>query len=125
MAAIPTSRTGPERTVERLLRSLRCRYQRNRPDLVGQPDFVLKESRSLIFVHGCFWHRHAGCSRATTPQKNGVAWQTKFENTITRDRRSGRQLRSSGWHVMVIWECQLKPLDRVERRITSFLEKHR
>lgn len=121
MSAIPSSRTGPERKVERLLKSMHCHYELNRQDLSGRPDFVLEERRSVIFVHGCFWHRHRGCSRATRPRKNRAAWQTKFQNTVLRDRRTGRRLRSSGWHVLVIWECELRPLDRVEKRIASFL----
>jgi DNA mismatch endonuclease (patch repair protein) len=121
MAAVRPLDTRPERLVRRLLTRMGYRYRLNRYDLPGRPDLVFVSRRRVIFTHGCFWHRHAGCARATMPVRNVEAWQQKFEATVQRDRRNLRALQRDGWKVLVIWECQLRNVERLERRLRQFL----
>ncbi len=92
--------------------------------MLGRPDIVLPRHRAVVFVHGCFWHRHAGCSVATTPKSNQEFWLAKFAANVGRDRRNRAKLRKLGWRVFVVWECQvssvrksLKAIERLDRRL--------
>jgi DNA mismatch endonuclease (patch repair protein) len=95
------------------------RFRLHRKDLPGKPDVVLQKHRSVVFVHGCFWHRHPGCSRASTPSENRDYWLPKFERTIRRDERTTSELRERGWNVVIVWECELKNADALRRRLFS------
>jgi DNA mismatch endonuclease (patch repair protein) len=120
---VPSRDTGPELVVRRLVHSLGYRYRLHRADLPGKPDLVFPKRRKVIFVHGCFWHRH-GCSRGrSTPANNKYLWVAKFSRNVDRDRRAHRLLRLQGWSDLVIWECQLAPGHRymLIKRISSFL----
>ena len=75
----------------------------------------------MIFVHGCFWHRHKGCKDATTPKTNKAFWQKKFERNVANDKKHARALKKLGWKVIIVWECQLKKPDNVLRRLERFL----
>lgn len=100
--------TKPEWILRGGLHRLGFRYQLHRKDLPGKPDLVFPKYRSVIFVHGCFWHRHMKCVDASIPSANQEFWIDKFSSTIRRDSRVLRELHTLGWKTMVIWECQLE-----------------
>lgn len=108
MSAIRGRNTKPELVVRRLLHSLGYRFRLHRETLPGKPDIVLPKYRTVIFVNGCFWHRHAGCRYATFPSTNAVFWQKKFRQNVERDGRNYELLKKLGWNVVIVWECELK-----------------
>ena len=108
MAGIRGSDTRPEMIVRRFLHSKGFRYRLHVRSLPGSPDLVLPKYSLAIFVHGCFWHRHANCPFATLPDKNNEAWQKKFDQNVKRDNRTLALLAEKGWRVIVIWECSLR-----------------
>lgn len=116
MAQVKDRDTGPERAVRSLLHRLGCRFRLHRADLPGTPDIVLPKRRTVIFVHGCFWHRHAGCRRATMPASNTEYWKRKFSRIVARDAQNTLRLEQDGWRVMVVWECELKDIDALTAR---------
>lgn len=107
MARIGPKNTKPEILVRRALHRLGFRFRLHRRDLPGRPDIVLPKYRTAIFVHGCFWHRHPGCRRTTTPKTREDFWRSKFEANILRDRKATEALENAGWNVMVLWECEI------------------
>lgn len=107
MAAIRSKGTAPERRVRKALRKLKLRYRSNVRGLPGTPDFALPDLQVMIFVHGCFWHRHPGCRYAFKPATRRAFWEAKFQANTTRDARVAARARRSGWHVWVLWECSL------------------
>lgn len=107
MARIRSKDTAPEVALRRALHALGFRFRLHRKDLPGRPDIVLPRHRVVIFVHGCFWHRHVGCGIATTPKSNTTFWVGKFERNVARDARSIELLEALGWRVIVVWECEL------------------
>lgn len=109
--------TTPEMAVRSLLHRLGFRYRLHRPDLPGKPDIVLPKYKAVVFVHGCFWHRHAGCSRASTPTTRRDYWLPKFRRTVERDKRNHELLRRSGWNVIVVWECELRDIQQLAARL--------
>ncbi|MEJ6021358.1 very short patch repair endonuclease [Ramlibacter sp. PS4R-6] len=115
MRRIRNRDTRPERTLRSALHAKGLRFRLHRNDLPGRPDIVLPRFCTVIFVHGCFWHRHQGCSICTTPKSNTQFWQGKFDRNIVRDRRNVRQLRKLGWAVFTVWECELSSPLKVER----------
>lgn len=121
MSRIRGRDTKPERAVLKILRGLRYRADAHRPDLPGKPDIVLPRRRTIVFVNGCFWHRHSRCRFAYTPKSNRGFWNRKFEDNVQRDRRVRRALRRLGWHILVVWECQLRDQDKLRIRIREQL----
>jgi len=121
MSRVKNRRTAPEEKVAGLLRKLRVRYRRNVKSLLGQPDFVVSSAKTVIFVHGCFWHGHADCKRAKLPGTNKAFWKRKITQNKKRDVRTARLLRKCGWHVMTIWQCRLRNPDRVLSRLKKML----
>ncbi len=118
MSRIRGKNTKPERVVRSLLHRLGYRFTVNGPrnrELPGKPDIVLPKFRTVIFVHGCFWHRHKNCRLASTPKTRKAFWKKKFESNVKRDARAVRQLRKLEWKVVTIWECQLKNIDKIEK----------
>lgn len=107
MARVGSKNTKPEMLVRRALHRLGFRFRLHRRDLPGRPDIVLPKYKTAIFVHGCFWHRHAGCRRATTPKTREAFWRSKFEANISRDRNAVEALKQGGWNVLVLWECEI------------------
>lgn len=100
------------------------RYRKNVATLPGKPDIVLPKYKTVIFVHGCFWHRHNGCKHATTPSSNIEYWQQKFRRNIENDIKQGQELSDLGWRVITIWECEIKrsfteTMNRVENELRS------
>ncbi len=110
MRRIRGKNTTPEMVVRRAIHRLGLRFRIHRRDMPGTPDIVLRKYGLVIFVHGCFWHRHEGCRRCTTPKTRIDFWNEKFKKNVERDRRNGDTLRSQGWNVLIIWECQTKNL---------------
>jgi DNA mismatch endonuclease (patch repair protein) len=120
MRAVRRERTNPELAVARFLRARGVRFRTNVRSLPGSPDLANKTKKLAIYVHGCFWHRHAACKKATTPKQNAEFWRTKFEQNVARDRRKVQALRDLGFEVAVVWECEAgneKRLDRVLRKV--------
>ena len=111
--------TKPERQVAAELRALGLGYRKDVRGLPGKPDFANKSRRWAIFVHGCFWHRHTGCSRATAPKSNPDFWTEKFAANRRRDAKAIRALRAMGFKVVVIWECEA---GQAQARLSKVLE---
>lgn len=107
LAMQPRRGTAPERKVAAVLRELGLFYRKNVRGLPGSPDFANRRRHWAIFVHGCFWHRHTGCSRATQPKNNAAFWSQKLARNRLRDARAIKALRAMGFKVTVIWECDL------------------
>jgi DNA mismatch endonuclease, patch repair protein len=122
MRRVKSRDTLPEKKVRSLLYGLGFRFRLHRKDLPGHPDIVLPKHRTAIFVHGCFWHRHPGCPRATTPAARKDYWSSKFLHNIARDARNQDELRSLGWRVLVAWECELRDVEGVKRRLLMALK---
>lgn len=110
MSQIKSKGTKPEEKVRKYLFFRGFRYRKNDRRLPGCPDIVLPRYRTVIFVNGCFWHRHPGCKYATTPQNNHDFWQNKFEKNVLNDLKHNEELEQAGWNVITIWECELKGL---------------
>ena len=108
MSAIKSKNTKPEITLRKLLHSMGYRFRLHRKDLPGSPDIVLPKYKTVIFVHGCFWHRHENCKYATTPKTRKEFWEKKFIENINRDNLNQANLSLKGWKIIIIWECQLK-----------------
>jgi DNA mismatch endonuclease (patch repair protein) len=115
MARIRSKDTVPEIALRKALHAIGLRYRLNDRRLSGRPDIVFPRHRTVVFVHGCFWHRHEGCSIATTPKSNTRFWQEKFDRNVARDRRVAGELAAAGWRVIVAWECTLQSKVRVEQ----------
>jgi DNA mismatch endonuclease (patch repair protein) len=94
-------------------------------DLPGNPDLANRASRWAVFVHGCFWHRHSGCPRSTTPKNNRAFWVAKFDANIERDKRVRQQLRDVGFRVFVTWECEAEDARVLQRKVARFLARQR
>jgi len=122
MSRVRNKRTSPEDSVAALLRQLGIRYRRNVRTLPGQPDFSIRSRDTVIFVNGCFWHGHLNCKRAKLPATNVEFWKNKIATNQRRDRRVRRQLRQRGWHVITIWQCRLRSLEQVTRRLERLLQ---
>jgi DNA mismatch endonuclease, patch repair protein len=123
MAAVRSENTQPEMAVRRLVHKMGYRYRLHARGLPGRPDLVFPQRRKIVFVHGCFWHRHRNCRFATSPKTRVVFWSEKFERNMARDRRDRRALKKAGWAVMVVWQCELKNPEELARRIDDFLKK--
>ena len=120
MASIRGRDTKPEMVVRQWLHSRGFRYRVNVKRLPGSPDIVLRKYRTVIFVHGCFWHGHEGCRYFVLPKSNSKFWTEKIERNRARDYERRKQLKRMGWHTIVAWECQLKP--KVRQRTLAELE---
>src|SRR6266446_2210363 len=121
MARIRGKNTVPELLVRRMISGLGYRYRLHVRDLPGTPDIVLRPRRKVIFVHGCFWHGHQGCRRATIPQTRTDFWTKKLRANRQRDGVRECQLTESGWAVLVIWECETKDQRALSKTIKRFL----
>ena len=108
MSHIKSKNTKIEIKVRKYLFSKGFRYRVNEKDLPGKPDIVLKKYKTVIFVNGCFWHRHKNCKLATTPKTNTEYWVNKFNHNIENDQKNYEKLNVLGWHVIILWECELK-----------------
>lgn len=115
MSKIGSKNSAPELALRRGLHALGLRFRLHVGRLPGKPDLVLSKHRTCIFVHGCFWHRHSPCVRATVPKTNIAFWEKKFERNVTRDLAVTHELKKLGWRVYVVWECELSSQERANR----------
>ena len=122
MARIRGKDTRPEMVVRRTAHAMGHRFRLHRRDLPGSPDLVFPAKRCVIFVHGCFWHRHPGCRRASNPGTRQEFWQAKFHRNVERDRRNEADLRAAGWRVGLIWECETKDIGGLRDRLHQLLD---
>lgn len=114
--------TKPEMVVRRLLHRHGYRFRLHIGELPGHPDIVFRSRRKVIFVHGCFWHRHEGCKRTTTPKIRRDFWVDKFTKNQERDTAAILSLEREGWEVAIVWECETEDPERLRNRLLSFLE---
>lgn len=117
MARIRGKDTAPERRVRRTAHALGLRFRLHRRDLPGTPDMVLPKRRIALFVHGCFWHQHAGCRKAQRPQTRPDYWAAKFRANAERDAQAAAALAATGWRVVVLWECETEDAEGLRRLI--------
>lgn len=110
MSDIRSKNTKPEILIRSALHAQGFRFRIQRKDLPGKPDIVLPKYKTIIFVHGCFWHRHPGCKYAYTPKSNVEFWKNKLEGNLVRDLRTKKTLEEMGWRVLIVWECEVKTL---------------
>lgn len=123
MAKIRAKDTKPEMIVRRLVHAMGYRYRLHRNDIPGHPDLTFSSRRKVVFVHGCFWHRHADsrCKLARMPKSRLDYWQPKMDANVARDQRIEHELRESGWVVLTIWECELKDRAALQLKLEAFL----
>ncbi|VGO21057.1 very short patch repair endonuclease [Pontiella sulfatireligans] len=121
MSRIRGKNTKPELIVRSLLHRAGYRFSLHRKDLPGKPDIVLRKYNTVVFVHGCFWHRHQNCKTASMPKSNVEYWQAKFERNVSNDRKHIRELKKMGWNVIVVWECELKQPEKVLAKLEKSL----
>ncbi|MDW9536250.1 DNA mismatch endonuclease Vsr [Sinorhizobium meliloti] len=107
MSRIRSMNTKPEVNLRKALHRLGFRFRLHGRKLPGKPDIVLPKHRTVVLVHGCFWHRHPGCKVATVPKSNTEFWLAKFSKNVTRDEQISQQLEADGWRVFVVWECDV------------------
>lgn len=122
MSRVGGKDTGPEMLVRRLVHSMGYRYRLHQAHLAGKPDLVFSARRAVIFVHGCFWHRHDDCKLARMPKSRLDFWGPKLEGNKARDTRKIAELNAGGWRVLVVWECELADQAKLRSRLINFLE---
>lgn len=124
MRAIRSKDTKPELIVRRLIFNLGYRYRLHHENLPGKPDLAFLGKKKVVFVHGCFWHQHSSkkCKIAHQPKTNLVYWLPKLKRNKTRDRINKKKLAIMGWKSLIIWECEIKDLSYIERKILKFLD---
>ena len=122
MARIRSRNSKPELAVRSLLHRSGFRFRLHRKDLPGTPDIVLPKYNAAVFVHGCYWHRHKGCKYAYVPKSRVEFWMSKFEENTTRDERNINSLKTLGWHVLVVWECEVRHTEELSKKLHRFLE---
>tara|TARA_Y100000589_G_scaffold175080_1_gene166188 strand:- start:4 stop:372 length:369 start_codon:yes stop_codon:yes gene_type:complete len=117
MSAIKSKNTKPEIAVRKLLHSMGYRFRLHRKDLPGSPDIVLPKYKTVIFVHGCFWHRHENCKYASNPKTRKEFWENKFKGNVKRDLEIQKNIKNIEWRSLVIWECETKNMENLRVRI--------
>ena len=122
MSRIKGKETKPEVIVRKFLFSEGFRFRKNDKRYPGTPDIVLPKYRTVIFVNGCFWHKHEGCKYFKWPENNADFWKNKIEKNVQRDERDYEKLRSLGWRILVVWECELKK-DKKEDTLNSLAKR--
>lgn len=122
MRSVGRKHTRPEMVVRRAVHRLGRRYKLHDTRLPGSPDLVFPRLQKVIFVHGCFWHHHEGCKKASVPTARREYWLAKFKRNEERDEKNMRLLRESGWSALVIWECETRDAAGLECNLRSFLE---
>lgn len=125
MSRVKGKNTKPEEAVRKYLFSKGFRYRKNDKRYPGKPDIVLPKYHTIIFVNGCFWHQHPGCKSATIPEANREYWKKKLHRNVERDKLQIRQLEEDGWHVIVLWECEISSIKKRESRMPALIEEIR
>ena len=123
MASVRSKNTGPELVVRKLLHRLGYRFRIHRADLPGKPDIVLPRHRIALLVHGCFWHRHGGCPKASIPKSRQQYWLEKFARNLERDFRVNAELRKLGWHVEIVWQCETRDASKLADRLSHSIDQ--
>ena len=123
MSRIRGKDTKPEIIVRSMLHKMGYRFRLHRKDLPGTPDIVLPKYKTVIFVHGCFWHRHKRCKFAYTPKSRVKFWKDKFAETVKRDKQHLKQLKENGWEVFIVWECETKDMDKLKKIINKISQE--
>lgn len=121
MSRVRCKDTKPEMVVRRLAHRLGYRFRLHRKDLPGSPDLVFPGRKKIVFVHGCYWHRH-DCKKASTPKTNVEFWQKKFDDNVMRDNKNLNDLVELGWEAMVVWQCEAEKPELLAERLANFLE---
>jgi DNA mismatch endonuclease (patch repair protein) len=121
MRRVKSRDTKPEIELRRMVWALGYRYRKNRPDVIGRPDLAFVGRRRVIFLHGCFWHRHNCPSGTRAPKSRKRFWGAKFRQNVARDAHVMSELKAAGWRALVVWECELNNQQRVEQRVRKFL----
>jgi DNA mismatch endonuclease (patch repair protein) len=121
MASIPSKNTWPEITVRRLLHAMGYRFRLHCRQLPGCPDIILAKHKAVVFVHGCFWHQHEGCAGSHLPRARTGYWWPKLERNRRRDQEAVEALRALEWRVLVVWECEIRDLEKLRERLYAFL----
>lgn len=122
MRRVRSKNTTPEMRVRRLVHGMGYRYRLHAKDLPGSPDLTFRSRKKVVFVHGCYWHRHPGCRRASTPSTRRDYWQAKFDRNKARDAAAQAALEADGWDVLVVWECETKDEKELRGILSSFLK---
>ncbi|WP_085316690.1 very short patch repair endonuclease [Derxia lacustris] len=123
MAAVHPQNSGPELAVRKRLHALGYRYRLHAAKLPGRPDIVFPGRKKVVFVHGCFWHRHENCRFATMPKTRTQFWRDKFARNLARDERDIADLEAAGWKCHIVWQCELKDIERAIGDVVRFLEE--
>jgi DNA mismatch endonuclease (patch repair protein) len=121
MSRIRGKNTKPELVVRRAAHVLGFRFRLHRRDLPGTPDLVFPRLGKIVFVHGCYWHRHRRCRYAYSPKSNMRFWEKKFSDNVARDRLAIQELKKHGWQILVIWECETDNISALTRRLKIYL----
>ena len=121
MAAIKSKDTKPEEYVRKSLFAAGFRYRKNDKRYPGKPDIVLPRYKTVVFIHGCFWHQHPGCKESHIPQSKSEYWATKLNRNIERDAFQQELLKNAGWRVLIVWECELKTKEARKERIKKLI----
>jgi DNA mismatch endonuclease, patch repair protein len=119
MARVQQKNTKPEIIIRSLLHGLGYRFRLHNKKLSGTPDIVLPKYKTVIFVHGCFWHQHEGCRKSNRPTSNVEYWNTKLDRNIKRDAKNVEALKESGWNPILVWECELKDRAKLTEKLIS------
>ena len=123
MGRVRQKGTKPELIVRQIIHGLGHRYRVENRDLPGSPDIANRSRGWAVLVHGCYWHRHRGCSRTTTPTRNRRFWEDKFQANVARDKRAVQELRRLGYRVVIVWECQCERRKPLERRLRNWFSR--
>lgn len=122
MSKVRGKNTRPEIAVRRTDHAMELRFRLHRSDLPGKPDLVFPRFKAALFVHGCFWHRHQGCAKSSTPKSNTSFWESKFNRNVERDERDRRKLEAVGWRVGTVWECETRNEETTRNRLRNTLK---
>jgi DNA mismatch endonuclease (patch repair protein) len=122
MSRVKGRDTKPEKIVRSLLHAMGLRFRLHRRDLPGKPDVVLPRHKKVVFVHGCFWHGHAGCPRAARPTSNVEFWNKKIDSNMRRDRVAQKELTALGWQILIVWQCEMRNLTALTDKLEQFFK---
>lgn len=123
MRAVGTKHTGPELIVRKAAHRMGLRFRLNVKELPGRPDLVFPRWKIVLFVNGCFWHRHLNCKYATTPKSNRKFWNAKFSRNVKRDAENTASLKKMGWTVITLWQCEVRTIDAATARLTKHFKR--
>ena len=122
MSQIKSKNTKPERVLRSLLHRAGYRFRLHSKQLPGKPDIVFNPRKKVIFMHGCFWHRHEACRYASVPKTNVDFWNAKFEQNVMRDAHVQREIKKMGWNSLIVWECEIRNVDNLLAKLRTFLD---